>query len=112
MNWILDADIRDFFGSLSHEWLVKFIEHRVADRRLLLLIRKLLRAGSHLWEDSQDRPIHRQAQDHPRNDSPAKLGELKGELRRRWHRPMAEVGAWLRSVVQVTQLSYGARQDG
>jgi retron-type reverse transcriptase len=45
VNWILDADIRDFFGSLSHEWLVKFIEHRVADRRILRLIRKWLRAG-------------------------------------------------------------------
>src|SRR5262249_35868576 len=45
VNWILDADIRDFFGSLSHEWLVKFIEHRVADRRILRLCRKWLRAG-------------------------------------------------------------------
>jgi group II intron reverse transcriptase/maturase len=45
VNWILDADIRDFFGSLSHEWMVKFIEHRVADRRILRLIRKWLRAG-------------------------------------------------------------------
>jgi RNA-directed DNA polymerase len=45
VNWILDADIRGFFDSLSHEWLVKFIEHRVADRRVLRLIRKWLRAG-------------------------------------------------------------------
>jgi RNA-directed DNA polymerase len=45
VNWILNADIRDFFGSLSHEWLVKFIEHRVADRRILRLLRKWLRAG-------------------------------------------------------------------
>jgi RNA-directed DNA polymerase len=45
VNWILDADIRSFFDNLSHEWLVKFIEHRVADRRILRLIRKWLRAG-------------------------------------------------------------------
>jgi RNA-directed DNA polymerase len=45
VNWVLDADIRDFFGSISHEWLGKFIEHRIADRRILHLIRKWLRAG-------------------------------------------------------------------
>jgi RNA-directed DNA polymerase len=45
VNWILDADIRSFFDNLSHEWMVKFIEHRVADRRILRLIRKWLRAG-------------------------------------------------------------------
>jgi len=45
VNWILDADIRGFFDHLSHEWLVKFIEHRVTDRRVLRLIQKWLRAG-------------------------------------------------------------------
>ena len=45
VNWILDADVRGFFDNLSHEWLVKFIEHRVADRRVLRLIGKWLRAG-------------------------------------------------------------------
>src|SRR5215204_1515196 len=45
VNWILDADVRGFFDNLSHEWLVKFIEHRVADRRILRLIHKWLRAG-------------------------------------------------------------------
>jgi len=45
VNWILDADIRGFFDNLSHEWMVKFIEHRIADRRILRLIRKWLRAG-------------------------------------------------------------------
>ena len=220
VNWILDADIRDFFGSLSHEWLVKFIEHRVADRRILRLCRKWLRAGVSeegewsrtevgvpqgsvvspllsniflhyvfdLWvrhwrrhhatgdmivvrfaDDAvlgfehrtdaerflaewQDRmrkfglELHpdktrliefgRDAAEHrkqrgegkpevfdflgfthicgktrktgrfivkrktiPKRLS-AKLGELKGELRRRWHQAVAEVGAWLRSVVQ------------
>ena len=45
VNWILDADVRGFFDNLSHEWMVKFIEHRVADRRILRLIQKWLRAG-------------------------------------------------------------------
>src|SRR5467141_57261 len=45
VNWILDADVRGFFDNLSHEWMVKVIEHRIADRRVLRLIRKWLRAG-------------------------------------------------------------------
>ena len=45
VNWVLDADIRDFFGSIDHGWLIKFVEHRIADRRILRLIRKWLRAG-------------------------------------------------------------------
>src|SRR5215472_3408031 len=45
VNWVLDADIRDFFGKLSHEWTLKFVEHRVADRRILRLIQKWLKAG-------------------------------------------------------------------
>ena len=45
VNWVLDADIRDFFTSLDHRWLGKFLEHRIADRRMLRLIRKWLNAG-------------------------------------------------------------------
>ena len=45
VNWVLDADIRDFFTSLDHDWLSKFLEHRVADRRVLRLIRKWVSAG-------------------------------------------------------------------
>ena len=45
VSWVLDADIRGFFDTLSHEWLVKFIEHRIADRRIVRLIRKWLGAG-------------------------------------------------------------------
>jgi RNA-directed DNA polymerase len=45
VSWVLDADIRDFFGSISHEWMVKFLKHRIADRRILRLIKKWLRAG-------------------------------------------------------------------
>jgi group II intron reverse transcriptase/maturase len=45
VNWVLDADIRGFFDTLDHEWLMKFLEHRIGDRRILRLIRKWLRAG-------------------------------------------------------------------
>lgn len=45
VNWVLDADVRDFFGTISHEWMDKFLQHRIADRRILRLIKKWLRAG-------------------------------------------------------------------
>ena len=45
VNWVLDLDIRDFFGTVSHEWLVRFMEHRIGDERILRLIRKWLKAG-------------------------------------------------------------------
>jgi RNA-directed DNA polymerase len=45
VNWVLDADIRDFFTSLDHDWLGKFLEHRIADKRMLRLLRKWLKAG-------------------------------------------------------------------
>jgi group II intron reverse transcriptase/maturase len=45
VNWVLDADIRGFFDTISHEWLAKFIEHRIGDRRIVRLIQKWLRAG-------------------------------------------------------------------
>jgi group II intron reverse transcriptase/maturase len=45
VNWVLDLDIRGFFDAISHEWLVRFIEHRIADRRVIQLIQKWLKAG-------------------------------------------------------------------
>ena len=45
VNWVLDADIREFFTSLDHHWLMKFLEHRIADKRVLRLIGKWLAAG-------------------------------------------------------------------
>jgi group II intron reverse transcriptase/maturase len=45
VDWVLDADIRDFFGNLDRSWLEKFLEHRIADPRVLRLIQKWLRAG-------------------------------------------------------------------
>ena len=45
VNWILDADIRGYFDSISRDWMLRFLEHRIADRRVLRLIAKWLRAG-------------------------------------------------------------------
>jgi len=45
VKWVLDADIRRFYDTLDHGWLVKFVEHRVADRRVLRLIQKWFKAG-------------------------------------------------------------------
>lgn len=45
VSWILDADLRKFYDSLSHEWIMKFLAHRVTDPRILRLISKFLRAG-------------------------------------------------------------------
>ena len=45
VNWILDADIQSFFDTVSQEWLIRFVEHRIGDRRIIRLIQKWLRAG-------------------------------------------------------------------
>jgi len=46
VSWILDADIRSFFDEISQEWLIRFLEHRIGDRRIIRLIRKWLKAGT------------------------------------------------------------------
>jgi RNA-directed DNA polymerase len=45
VSWVLDADFSDYFSSLDHQWLERFLEHRIADRRVLRLIQKWLAAG-------------------------------------------------------------------
>ena len=45
VNWILDADIRSFFDSVDQTWLIRFLEHRIGDQRVIRLVRKWLRAG-------------------------------------------------------------------
>ena len=45
VNWVLDLDFRDYFSSLDHRWLERFVEHRIADRRVLRLIQKWMAAG-------------------------------------------------------------------
>ena len=51
MNWVLDADIQGFFDCLSHDWILRFLKHRIADRRILRLVAKWLKAG--VVEDGQ-----------------------------------------------------------
>ena len=56
VNWVLDADIRDFFGQLDRDWLDKFLRHRIADERVLRLIGKWLAAGvieDGAWTESE-----------------------------------------------------------
>ena len=45
VNWVLDADIRNYFGAICFEWLERFIEHRIADKRVIRHIKKWLKAG-------------------------------------------------------------------
>ena len=54
VNWVLDADVRGFFDAIDHGWLVKFVEHRIGDRRLVRLIQKWLSAG--VMEDGRWTP--------------------------------------------------------
>src|SRR5262252_5315961 len=56
VSYVLDCDIRGFFDHLSHDWLLKFVQHRVADRRILRLIQKWLKAGvmeEGEWKDTE-----------------------------------------------------------
>jgi len=55
VNWVLDLDIRGFFDSIDHGWLKKFVEHRIADRRVVRLIQKWLNAG--VLEDGKRRRV-------------------------------------------------------
>jgi RNA-directed DNA polymerase len=54
-SWVLDADIRSFFDTIDHEWMQKFIEHRIGDRRMVRLLMKWLHAG--VMEDGELREV-------------------------------------------------------
>ena len=45
MSWVLDADIRGFFDAMAHAWTLRFLKHRIADKRILRLVAKWLRVG-------------------------------------------------------------------
>jgi retron-type reverse transcriptase len=45
VNWVLDLDVRAFFDRVGHAWMIKFVEHRIGDRRIVRLIQKWLKAG-------------------------------------------------------------------
>ena len=57
VNWVLDADIRGFFDAIDHEWLIQFVEHRIADRRVVRHVKKWLNAG--VLEDGRRTPSER-----------------------------------------------------
>jgi retron-type reverse transcriptase len=54
VSWVLEADLKNFFGSLDHGWLLRFVEHRVGDPRIINLIRRWLKAG--IMEDGEIHP--------------------------------------------------------
>src|SRR6202048_1374463 len=54
ISWVLEADLKNFFGSLSHDWVLRFVEHRVGDPRLISLIRRWLKAG--VFENGEIHP--------------------------------------------------------
>jgi RNA-directed DNA polymerase len=57
VNWVLDADIRGYFDAIDHEWLVKFVKHRIADTRVVRLIQKWLAAGvleAGKWSETEE----------------------------------------------------------
>jgi len=54
VGWVLEADLKNFFGSLDHGWLLRFVEHRVGDPRIISLLRRWLKAG--VLEDGEVRP--------------------------------------------------------
>src|SRR5580698_9937421 len=54
ISWVLEADLKNFFGSLSHDWVLRFVQHRVGDQRLISLIRRWLKAG--VLEDGEIHP--------------------------------------------------------
>jgi group II intron reverse transcriptase/maturase len=57
ISWILDADIRNYFGAINHDWMMRFLEHRIADKRMLRLIKKWLKAGvveDGVWSANED----------------------------------------------------------
>ena len=51
VNWVLDADIRGFFDTIDHGWLLRFLEHRIADNRILRLIQQVVGRRSHRGRD-------------------------------------------------------------
>ena len=45
ISWVLEADLKNFFGTLDHDWVIKFVEHRIGDPRIISLIKRWLKAG-------------------------------------------------------------------
>ena len=64
ISWVLEADLKNFFGSLDHDWVLRFVAHRVGDPRLISLIRRWLKAGV-----LEDRKVHPSEEGTPQGGS-------------------------------------------
>jgi group II intron reverse transcriptase/maturase len=95
VNWVLDADIRDFFGQLDHAWLRKFLEHRIADKRVLRLIGKWLAAG--VIEDGEQ--------------TAAEEGSPQGALCSAEHKPPYEQCRVMRSAGPLALVGAGSASE-
>src|ERR1700748_459083 len=75
VSWVLEADLKNFFGSLSHEWVLRFVEHRVGDPRMISLIRRWLKAGiledGEVYPNEEGTPTRRFDQRHAEQRVPA-----------------------------------------
>ncbi|MBI4495223.1 MAG: hypothetical protein HY690_20810, partial [Chloroflexi bacterium] len=122
VNWVLDFDIHTFFDALDHAWLVRMVEHRIADRRILRLIKRWLKAGileGGEWTAvetgsppetfnflgcTHDCGTTRSGKFIVKRKTQAtrmarKLKELRGKMRKRWHVKVPEQYAWLSQVL-------------
>ena len=133
VNWVLDLDIRGFFDGLSHEWLVKFVEHRIMKKFNLELHpekTRLLEFGpyaidnrkrrgegkpetfnflgfTHICVKKRSNGRYTVLRQTIRKRLQAKLNEVKAELQRRMHEPIPEQGKWLQAVVRGHIRYYG-----
>src|SRR5580698_6139283 len=87
ISWVLEADLKNFFGSLSHDWVLRFVEHRVGDPRLISLIRRWLKAG--VLEDGAV---------HPSEEGTPQGGSISVLLRNLYLHYV--LGLWFESVVK------------
>ena len=112
VNWVLDADVEGFFDNIDHDWLMKFLEHRIADKRILRLIDKWLRAGvsdDGEWSETKvgtpQGAVTNSGWFALRRATIAKrlratIAAIKVKLIQRRHWPIEAVGKWLRRVCQ------------
>jgi RNA-directed DNA polymerase len=122
VGYIYDADIRDFFNKINREWLIKFIEHRIADKRVVRLIQKWLSVGileegkpetftflgfTHICGKTRTNGKFTVWRHTIKKKMQAKISEIKEELKRQMHNSVQETGQWLKSVVTGHYRYYG-----